>query len=229
MHMFERMLLFFVKYPRPGQVKTRLAHHVGADAACALYRCCVADMLQSCAAASAPTTIVYDPAAPRDLYAGWLGERCPLTPQSGGDLGQRMQNSLCEAFAAGADQAVLIGSDIPDLQVGTLDGAFACLERSACVLGPAGDGGYYLIGFRRDGFCPEVFDACDWGAPTVCAATVRTLEGARRSFALLQAYDDLDTADDLKRYLVRNAHGRFRRSRTYDYAERSGIAGRLLA
>ena len=107
-------VLFFMKTPRKGAVKTRLARTVGDDAALALYRSFVEDMLAMLAAANHIVRVYFTPAGAEDALREWLGQDVTLLPQRGRDLGEKMKNALAQTFAAGFSQAILIGSDLPD-------------------------------------------------------------------------------------------------------------------
>lgn len=194
----KRRLIVFTRYPESGKAKTRLIPLLGAEDAADLQRqmtlrtIIIARRVRR--RLSAQIDVRYsggDPAA----FGAWLGPDVNYRPQGGGDLGRRMAESLHEAFAEGASEAMIIGSDIPNLTVELLERAFESLARCDLVLGPAFDGGYYLIGLRRA--MPELFDNIAWGTGEVLG---RTLERAKRlglSVALLDPLMDIDEPEDL--------------------------------
>jgi glycosyltransferase A (GT-A) superfamily protein (DUF2064 family) len=124
----------------------------------------------------------------------------------------------------GSSRAVLIGSDIPDLPESILSEAFRSLDDHDAVLGPARDGGYYLIGFRRDTFVPDVFRGIEWSTDRVFAETRRKLEQATRSVYLLPEWSDVDTPEDLRDLKERNEGTAFAKSRTMKYLFATGVA-----
>jgi len=159
------------------------------------YRAFVADTLARIGAAArgwAELELAIAPgseAAPllRALAAGG-GWRCE--EQRGKTLGDRMRGRLTAAVAGGKS-VVLVGSDSPDLPVGRVSQAFLALERASVVLGPATDGGYYLIGCR--GSVPDVFgDDIPWGSPGVLKETLSRLDGSGTAAALLEPWPDVD-------------------------------------
>lgn len=220
--MSDTCVLFFVKYPEPGAVKTRLASVMGAEPAAALYRLFVQDMLAELALVKADLRICCDtgpvPGGAGDPLAAckrWLGPRYACLPQHGDDLGARMRAALADAYAAGYGRAVVLGSDIPDFPHELAQKALDDLDPHDAVIGPASDGGYYLIGFRRDRFLPGVFEDMEWSGPAVYAATMERLEAARLDVARLPEWNDVDTMWDLNVLYRTNRNSSFRKSSSY--------------
>lgn len=192
-------LSVMVKAPLPGQVKTRLAATIGDDAALAAYRAMAATVLAAADASGLPVTVSYAPAEHLAPVAELCGPGRRYAAQAEGDLGARMAGALATAFADGAEAALLVGSDLPLLTADLLRQAARELEANQAVLGPAEDGGYYLIGFTREGYAPEIFYDMPWSTPTVAATTLARLAEAGRSVALLPRLADCDAAADLFR------------------------------
>ena len=142
-----------LKFPRPGAVKTRLVPALGERRACELYRALVRQTMAEVARFAAGKAVVVEArvaAAPDEPAArAWLGVGPTIRAQGDGDLGQRMDRAVRAALDDGADRVVVIGGDCPRLTAAHLAAAFAALAKSDAVLGPALDGGYYLIGLRR--------------------------------------------------------------------------------
>jgi len=207
-------VLLFVKAPVRGQVKSRLASELGQDAALELYRGFVQDILATIDAGGYDCTVCVHPPDARDRVAEWLGRHRRCLPQRGNDLGTRMENAFHETFASGASQAILVGSDIPDLPGQVFFEAFSALHKNDAVIGPAADGGYYLVGFRKDTFRPEVFRDIAWSTGGVFSETMEHFNRAGARVHMLQQWQDVDTPDDL-RSLQRRANGTsFERSRS---------------
>jgi hypothetical protein len=213
-------LLFFVRAPVAGRVKSRLASSLGDDAAVELYQCFVLDLLATIDAGGFPCSIFLHPPDARDSVAAWLGGHRHYRAQTGADLGSRMENAFRAVFASGVARAVLLGSDVPDLPGVVIAEAFAALQSHDAVIGPAADGGYYLIGFRSDAFRPEVFRRVAWSTDRVFPETRDLLHRAGSRVQVLRTWQDVDTIDDL-RSLQRRARGTpFERSRTLSVIER---------
>lgn len=133
-----------------------------------------------------------------------LGVQYQYLPQRGNDLGARMAHCFHEAFSRGFDRVVLIGSDVPDLPGEIIDETFASLADVDSVIGPAVDGGYYLIGFNKGSFTPEIFRSIEWSTETVLQKTLDILKRQRRRVYLLPQWRDIDTLEDLRQFFERN-------------------------
>jgi rSAM/selenodomain-associated transferase 1 len=195
------VLGIFAKKPEPGQVKTRLAGEWGPEVAAEIHDAMLFDTLETW-----DSQAILNPGGRRVLaYAPddagpWFDERVPasfaLQPQVDGDLGQRMQAFLAGELEEGADRVVLIGSDSPTLDPSIVVSAFLCLEGRDVVLGPATDGGYYLVGARRS--APPIFDRVDWSSPSVLSQTIDRLADTGLSLAILPPWYDVDTPADVR-------------------------------
>jgi rSAM/selenodomain-associated transferase 1 len=197
----------FVRAPQPGRVKTRLAAALGPDAALRVYRRLAEHAVHQALALlpSASLRIHYTPAYARPAVAGWLGAGAEYVPQHGGDLGERMRTAFDEAFAAGHAPVVVIGSDLPALSTAHLHEALAALRTRDAVLGPARDGGYWLLGLRRP--LPRVFHDIPWSTPGVLARTLERLRDQGVEPALLEELADVDEAADVPPDWVEWARG----------------------
>lgn len=191
-------LIVFVKYPEPGRVKTRLADGIGAHDAAAVYCRLVALTIERTVPpeSQAYDRIVYaDPNFPLDRYRSWLPGAENLAIQQGDSLGERMRTAFLESFAAGYHKVALVGSDCPDVNAPLIQNAFSLLDDCDAVLGPAVDGGYYLIALTRDN--EQIFKGIDWGTARVMQQTIARLEGSGLSRALLPVLRDVDRLEDL--------------------------------
>lgn len=191
-------VLVFVRAPEPGRVKTRLAAAIGDGAALRIYRRLAEHTLAEAAVLAVDGVQVrvhHTPADAGDVVRAWLGDGLVYLPQAEGDLGRRMEDAFSRAFAAGAERVVIVGSDLPDVSASLLRRAFHALEGGPAVLGPARDGGYYLLGLTRrvDG----IFDGIAWSTPDVLAATLDRFRAAGIVPAMLEALADVDEVDDL--------------------------------
>ena len=189
-------IIVFLKYPEPGRVKTRLAADIGADAAVELYRRFVADTLATVDVLGVPVRIHFSPCDAASLVDDWLGPVYDLTPQQGIDLGERMKVAFSAVFDEGFSRAVIIGSDSPDIPPHLYRQAFDALDGSEAVIGPATDGGYYLLGFRDSTFTPGVFDGIAWSTDRVFADTLAHLASAGRTVHRLPEWRDIDSIAD---------------------------------
>ena len=211
------VLLLFLRCPEPGRVKTRLAARIGADTAAELYRNFILDILATLKKCALPIRICFSPVEKEAALQAWLGPGYALRPQRGTELGMRMRLAFEEAFDEGFARGILLGSDVPDLPLSVLNEAVAALQRADAVIGPAQDGGYYLIGFRKDGFLPQVFDGLPWGTTIVLQETTARLEAHGCRIHLVSEWRDVDTAEDLAALSKRAQGADFSASNTLAY------------
>lgn len=183
------VLIAMLKAPRPGLVKTRLASALGSADAATIYRRLVEHQMR---AIPDPWRIEihFAPADAADEMRAWLGARAAYFPQTGEDLGARLAGAIAGAFTRGAPAVVVIGGDCPGLDRGTLLTAASELQNADVVLGPADDGGYYLIGLR----CaqPQLFADVPWSTAGVLAATTARIRASALSCATLPVKEDVD-------------------------------------
>ncbi len=190
-------LIIFTRYPAPGRTKTRLIPALGPAGAARLHEVLTRRTLQTAAelARGFPVRVEVHVAggAPAEI-ASWLGPAWTWRPQTGGDLGARMRAAL-EGASAGGRRAVLIGCDCPGLTTDILRQAFAALHTHDLVVGPARDGGYYLIGWSRPE--PELFTGIPWGTARVLEKTLAQAREKRVRVSLLAELADVDRPEDL--------------------------------
>jgi uncharacterized protein len=184
----------FAKRPEPGRVKTRLAAATSPEWAARVADAALRDTLDRFAALPVRRFVVYAPAGAADFFAALSGVRYELEPQADGDLGRRMEEFVGGRIASGAERVVLLGADSPTLPVAWVEQAFGLLADADVVLGPATDGGYYLVAVGRR--VPPIFAGIDWGQPTVLAETVARLADPSWRLTLLPPWYDLDTLSD---------------------------------
>jgi hypothetical protein len=217
----DQSILMFVKNPEEGMVKSRLASSIGDTAALDLYRCFVKDMMEMLTGTGYPYIIYFHPPYARSTIVQWLGDTHLLLPQTGDNLGERMKNAFFEVFSKGYQNAILIGSDSPDLPGWLISEAFASLHNHDAIIGPSLDGGYYLIGFRADTFLPEVFDRMPWSTQEVFTRTIDILQKEDFLIHILPQWRDIDTFDDLKALYVISRGSSFAGSATMRYIEKN--------
>ncbi|MHC4571108.1 MAG: TIGR04282 family arsenosugar biosynthesis glycosyltransferase [Planctomycetota bacterium] len=210
-------ILFFLKYPTIGQVKTRLSAELNSQIAISLYKNFILDILSTLQKLNLPFKIFFYPDVAQEKLTEWLGQQYSYLPQCGENLGERMKNAFLNTFNDNFSRIVIIGSDSPDLSADLLRQAFQVLESHDAVIGPASDGGYYLLGFSKKVFLPEAFDNISWSTDSVFEQTVNVLNQHRRKIYFLPQWYDVDTLDDLKSLLLRNKNTDFKQSKTYFY------------
>lgn len=187
-------LILFVKNPLPGKVKTRIAATAGTETALAIYRALLFRLRQVVA------QLPYDRYAYFSNHLGpaeeWPSRLYHCRIQQGQDLGERMHRAIAEVLSE-QPRAVLVGSDIPGLNPTLLQQAFTALDDADVVLGPASDGGYYLVGMKEP--CAEMFIGIDWSTPYVLQQTLAILNGMGKNTMLLPELSDVDTEEDWRK------------------------------
>ncbi len=192
-------LLLFTRYPQPGQSKTRLIPCLGARGAAELQRRMTEQLmaqLRELPVGRIGITIHYE-GGDSEAMGKWLGSFA-YERQAQGSLGARLRQAFALAFAAGARRAVVIGSDCPALTSAHILAAFAGLTKHELVLGPATDGGYYLLGLRRPE--AELFAAMPWGREELLARTVEKATALKLATLFLEPLSDVDRPEDLHHF-----------------------------
>jgi uncharacterized protein len=196
-------LIVFLKAPRPGTVKTRIERTAGPDRACKIYRELVEGVLKGIGTLS-NVELRFTPDDAREEILSWLRENWSAHPQSSGDLGERMHRAFSEAFANGAERVVIIGSDAPEVRTGDIRAAWKELKSHDIVVGPAIDGGYWLIGLRAPQ--PELFREIAWSSEQVLGQTLARAKALGLKIQLLRILSDIDTEDDWNAYVRERGH-----------------------
>ncbi len=193
-----RVLLVFAKAPVPGKVKTRLAEAIGEEEAAAIYRRLGQEVVDGVREGNYQTVIAFDPPDSAKEVREWLGpNELVFVPQSEGNLGDRLTEAFRNAFAD-ADTVCVIGTDAPGVNRALVERAFAELERpggAQVVVGPAMDGGYYLLALRRP--VDTLFRDIPWSTDRVLERTLERIRRAGLSVALLEPLSDIDRLEDL--------------------------------
>ena len=186
------LLIIFTRNPELGKCKTRLAARVGDEAALEIYKFLLAHTEQLCRDLKADKAVFYSNAIPTDDI--WLPNIYLKKIQQGITLGERMQEAFRWAFKKGYQKVILIGSDLYDLKTEDLEKAFKSLDDNDFAVGPASDGGYYLLGMKE--LKEELFADKAWGTPTVLGDTLRNLDG--EAVRVLDQRNDVDVYEDIK-------------------------------
>ncbi len=199
-----KRLIIFTRYPEPGKTKTRMITELGVEGAADLQRQMTDHLVSKIKILierrSLAVEIRFDGGRER-LMRQWLGPSFSYRHQGQGDIGRRMQRALGDGFQDGYTSIVIIGSDIPDISNKIIQQAFDGLQKSNLVLGPAGDGGYYLIGLQKTGqdqAYRKLFEAINWGTNQVLSQTITAANQLGIGYALLDTLKDVDRPEDLR-------------------------------
>ncbi|RKX40952.1 MAG: hypothetical protein DRP64_11920, partial [Verrucomicrobia bacterium] len=200
-------LIIFTRFPEPGKTKTRLIPHLGAEGAAQLQKEMTEHAVKQAHRSGARIEIRYTGGSLAQMR-DWLGADLAYAEQGGGDLGERMERAFSKHFKEGVQRIVIIGSDCPSNDWENMEEAFHALKTNECVIGPASDGGYYLIGLCRAGalsplprsrpsatFPSELFQGIDWRGEHVFEQTMKA--ASELTVAELKQLDDVDRPEDI--------------------------------
>jgi rSAM/selenodomain-associated transferase 1 len=188
-------VIVFMKAPEAGRCKTRLCPPLSPAQAADLYRAFCADVMSVALAAGTEVVVVYEGSEAFPTPA-WAAPALPFLRQAGADLGQRLVHAFDAVSRVGFAPIVAIGTDLPTLPPARIAEAVALLAKTDAVLGPAADGGYYLVGLAAPR--PALFRGIPWSTNSVLSATLAAARADGVEVALLPEHRDVDTPDDLR-------------------------------
>jgi rSAM/selenodomain-associated transferase 2/rSAM/selenodomain-associated transferase 1 len=194
----ERLILF-TRYPEPGKTKTRLIPVLGPHGAADLQKQMTEHVLARTGGFVGDRRVdmeVRHEGGNRGLMEKWLGSHISYRSQGRGDVGTRMAQAFSQAFNQGKKRVVIVGSDCPGINEATVRTAFDLLDQFDLVLGPANDGGYYLIGLRQEK--PQLFEDVPWGTAEVGARTLEIAIQLGLRWVKVEPLDDVDRAEDIE-------------------------------
>jgi len=193
---YQRHLGIFAKVPEAGRVKTRLVPPLSGEEACDLYRAFLSDLFARIGRLKKVRGTVFYAGDDPESLKGLIPRHYDLVPQRGDTLGDRLTGAFDDLLADEGRSAVIIGSDSPDLPIQYIKRAFLKLKHKDVVLGPAADGGYYLVGLKSP--APEIFQGVEWGGSVVLDQTLRLIEEKGVTLSTLPLWYDVDTPDALR-------------------------------
>ncbi|MBI1938942.1 MAG: TIGR04282 family arsenosugar biosynthesis glycosyltransferase [Ignavibacteriales bacterium] len=193
-------LIVFLRSPRIGKVKTRLAETTTEEFALHFYRECANKIMSEIKRIPRMNKYVfYSDKYEKEEVKKWLGNRFLYSHQDGDDLGTRMKNAFQKVFSHGAGKVVIVGTDIPDLTHSIVENAIYLLNENDVVIGPSKDGGYYLLGMKK--MHNTLFDDIEFSTSSVLPETIRKIEKIGLKFSLLPQLQDIDTEAELIHWL----------------------------
>ncbi len=188
----KKALIIFTRNPELGKVKTRLAKTVGDESALKIYKFLLNHTVEITKKINVDKFVFYSETINQNDI--WDTDIFKKKLQTGKDLGDRMNNAFLELFKIGYEKVIIIGSDMFDLDKKDLDSAFAALYTKQFVIGPATDGGYYLLGMNE--LNPAIFQDKNWGTSSVLEKTLENLKDEK--YLLLEERNDVDYYEDIK-------------------------------
>ena len=197
-------LVIVAKYPRPGHVKTRLGASIGFEQSARLYGAFLRDLTERFTTASAHDSyhLIWACADDPTLMESILGRGVRMIRQRGDDLAERLYAICCDTAALGYERTIILGSDSPHVPAAAVTDALALLESADVALGPAEDGGYYLVGIRNQPTPPDIFTGVTMSTSAVLAETLERVAALGLSAQFIKTTFDVDTEADM----IRLAH-----------------------
>jgi rSAM/selenodomain-associated transferase 1 len=192
--MTKNLILIFTRNPELGKCKTRLAKTIGNENALTIYKMLLQHTADVVEQINCDKAVYYSVKVRTDDI--WDNSIYKKHQQSGSDLGFRMQNAFSKSFNAGYEKILIVGSDLYDLKPVHITKAFESLDNYDVTIGPAEDGGYYLLGMKS--LQPNIFENKNWGTETVRKDTLNDLKN--KSVFQLEELNDIDLYEDLKNY-----------------------------
>lgn len=192
--MNKNLLLIFTRNPELGKAKTRLAKSIGDEKALEIYKFLLDKTKEITQDLTCDKAVYYSvKVRENDIWDGKIYQK---HQQFGNDLGERMHNAFKNSFENEYEKVLIIGSDLYDLTPEIINSAFTELDNNDVVLGPAEDGGYYLLGMKK--LYPKIFQNKDWGTSSVRTETLNDLQ--KQTVHLLPMLNDVDVLEDIQNH-----------------------------
>lgn len=191
----DKALILFTRVPIPGKTKTRLMPFLTGEECAKVHTCFVKDIYAKAKEVEADIFVFYTPKDEKEILKKELDDQAVFLPQYGDDLGERMKNAVGICLRMGYQKVILMGTDIPQIHPETLTDAFESLEKKDIVIHPTFDGGYYLIGMKKE--YDSIWKIEHYGTNTVIYDTLQHMRSERLSTAVGQMYYDVDDKGDL--------------------------------
>jgi uncharacterized protein len=195
-------IIVFTRFPVEGKVKTRLAKNMGNKFTVSFYKTCAEhtfselvkvkkydmDIYLFCSEENEMTEVI-----------NWTMNKFSYQFQQGDNLGLRMFNAFKFVFNKGYKKVIIIGTDAPDISMNLVQSAISVLDNYSVVIGPANDGGYYLLGFKSK--LMDLFSGIEWSTDSVLNNTIEKLNHSKTNYFMLNELTDIDTLEDLQNWL----------------------------
>jgi rSAM/selenodomain-associated transferase 1 len=195
-------IIVFTKFPVEGKVKTRLAKNMGNKFAVSFYRVCAEHTFKELVKVKETGSelfLFFSEENETEQVMKWVGNNFNYYSQQGADLGLKMYNAFDTVFKRGYKKVIIIGTDTPDVSMNIVQSAISVLDNYSVVIGPANDGGYYLLGFKSK--LIDLFTGIEWSTDSVFDNTIKKLNNSKVNYFMLDELTDIDTLEDLQNWL----------------------------
>ena len=206
----KKALILFLRYPKAGTVKTRLAETTSSDFAVNFYRSCAEKIVGIAKSIEGINRFAfYSNNNEKQVISDWLGNKLFFSVQEGDDLGSRMKNAFEKVFSSGSEKVIIVGTDIPDLSKKIIEQAFNSIEENDVVIGPSKDGGYYLLGMKKMVY--DLFGGIEFSNDKVYSKTIKKLNNLNLRYDSLPLLQDIDTEEDLINWLNEKSNNKIKK------------------
>ncbi len=195
-------IIVFTRFPVEGKVKTRLAKNMGNKFAVSFYRVCAEHTFKELLKVKETGSEIFlfcSEGNEIEQVMKWAGNDFNYYSQQGNDLGLKMQNAFETVFKKGYKKAIIIGTDAPDVSMNIVQSAISVLNNYSVVIGPANDGGYFLLGFKSK--LIDLFSGIEWSTDSVFNSTIEKLNNSKTHYFVVDELTDIDTLEDLQNWL----------------------------
>ena len=194
--------IVFTRFPVEGKVKTRLAKNVGNKFAVSFFRACAEHTFKELLKVKEMGSDLFLFCSEEneiEQVKQWTGNNFNCYSQQGSDLGIKMYNAFSTVFKEGYKKVIIIGTDAPDVSMNLMQSAISVLDNYSVVIGPANDGGYFLLGFKSK--LIDLFSGIEWSTDSVFDNTIEKLNNSKTNYFMLEELTDIDTLEDLQYWL----------------------------
>ena len=195
-------IIVFTRFPIEGKVKTRLAKNMGNKFAVSFFRACAEHTFKELLKVEEMGSDLFLFCSEEneiEQVMKWAGNNFKYNSQQGSDLGIKMYNAFSTVFKEGYKKVIIIGTDAPDVSMNLMQSAISVLDNYSVVIGPANDGGYYLLGFKSK--LIDLFSGIEWSTDSVFDNTIEKLNHSKTNYFMLDRLTDIDTVEDLQYWL----------------------------
>jgi len=195
-------IIVFTKFPVEGKVKTRLAKNMGNKFAVSFYRVCAEHTFKELIKVKETGSELFLFCSEEneiEQVMNWAGNNFNYYSQQGNDLGLKMYNAFETVFKKGYKKVIIVGTDAPDVSMNLVQSVISVLDNYSVVIGPANDGGYYLLGFKSK--LIDLFSGIEWSTDSVFNSTIEKLNNSKTHYFVVDELTDIDTLEDLQNWL----------------------------
>jgi uncharacterized protein len=218
--MQKNAVIIFLKFPEKNKVKTRLAEKLDPGLAEKIYKCFILDMMDTLNESGYDIKVFTNSAGSIAKFKRWKNFKYDFYIQEGDDIGRKMFNAFKNIFSENYEKIILIGSDIPEINLKIINDAFKNLDSNQAVIGPAVDGGYYLIGLEKNHLNERIFEGVAWSTSKVFEQTMDNILISGLTCKTLDYLSDIDYYEDLKSYFLKNKSAE---NNTIKFLKKTGI------